>query len=348
MTMARLPKLVSRLSILPSISLAALLATATPSLAKTIPVGPNETFKQPSEAIAVAADGDTLEVAPGQYYDCAIIRQKQLTIVGTGPDVVLTDRMCEGKGLLIARGNDLTIRNLTFTRARVADLNGAGIRLESGNLTVDHAQFINNETGILADDAPRSTIRILNSVFDQNGRCDKSCSHGIFVGRIALLNIEHTRFFDTHDGHHIKSRALRTELIDDDIEDGPRGTSSYLVEIPNGGSLIMQKNRLEKGPHSTNLRAAIMIDDEEKLQITNELTFFDNYFVNDTGEQIVFALNWSETDAVLNGNIFKGDVTKISSKGYALHKTREFLYMIKGYVLQFARAVKHLIAVVGV
>jgi hypothetical protein len=59
--------------------------------------------------------------------------------------------------------------------------------------------------------------------------------------------VTNSRFFDQHIGHHIKSRALKTVLIGNTIEDGPRGTASYEVDIPSGGSLIMQDNTLEKG-----------------------------------------------------------------------------------------------------
>ena len=44
----------------------------------------------------------------------------------------------------------ITIRNLTLTRARVADFNGAGIRAEGGDLTIEHVRFIDDQDGILA------------------------------------------------------------------------------------------------------------------------------------------------------------------------------------------------------
>src|SRR6185437_8557906 len=106
--------------------------------------------------------------------------------------------------------------------------------------------FINNEDGILAADAPNSTIRIFGSEFTRNGKCQNACAHGIYVGHIALLRIERTKFVETREGHHIKSRVKRTERIGNDIEDGPRGTSSYLVDISNGGTLIMENNTLKK------------------------------------------------------------------------------------------------------
>jgi hypothetical protein len=43
-----------------------------------------------------------------------------------------------GKDLFVTDGNDITIRVLTLTRARVPDGNGAGIRAEGGDLTVQN------------------------------------------------------------------------------------------------------------------------------------------------------------------------------------------------------------------
>ena len=127
------------------------------------------------------------------------------------------------------------------------DENGAGIRGEGPDLVVDHVRFINNQNGILSGTGG-GTMTIRDSLFDKNGFCGRACAHGIYVGSLDLLRVEHTVFRDTKQGHHIKSRALRTEVIDCDIQDGPTGTASYEIEIPNGGSLVVRGNTIEKGP----------------------------------------------------------------------------------------------------
>ena len=287
--------------------------------AKTLEVGPDQKFKAPSEAIAAAADGDVVEIAPvkGGYFDCAVLRANHLTVEGKGPDVILTDKTCEGKAIFVTAGDDITIRNITFTRARVPDENGAGIRAEGSNLTVEKSRFINNENGILAADAPNSAIRILDSEFTGNGKCPPggSCAHGIYVNQLALLHIEGTKFFGTHDGHHIKSRAARTELIGNDIEDGPNGTSSYLVDISNGGTLIMENNILEKGRNCTNHIAAVVIGAEGVTHRTNELTFKNNQFTNDMSQGTIFVRNMTATEALLTGNKLKGQIVPLSGDG---------------------------------
>jgi hypothetical protein len=291
------------------------LFSCAPADARTLMVGADQELKLPSAAAAVARDGDTIIIAAGEYFDCAVWRANHLTIEGKGTDVVITDKACEGKGLFIARGNDMTIRNLTFTRARVPDGNAAGIRAEGVNLRVEHSRFVNNENGILANPSPGSTITIVDSEFIRNGKCDPNCAHGIYTGEIALLHIEHSKFLETKVGHHIKSRALRTELIGNEIADGETGTSSYLVDIPNGGSLVMTDNIMEKGPHSSNQATAVSIGAEGVSHRTAELTISGNKFTNDEDRETVFIRNMTATEAALSGNSFKGKVKPLSGDG---------------------------------
>ena len=159
------------------------------------------------------------------------------------------------------------------------------------------------------------TIRILDSEFRGNGKCDGQCAHGIYVGAVDLLDVERSRFSDTHVGHHVKSRALRTVLIGNTITDGPTGTSSYLVDIPNGGDLLMQDNTLQKGPRSDNPGTAISVGAEGVLHATNELLVRDNRFTSTLAEPTIFVRNGSTTPAILTGNQLTGKVVPLEGPG---------------------------------
>ena len=126
--------------------------------AATLSVGQNQQYKTPSEAAAVAKDGDTVEIAPGNYFDCAVWRANNLTVTGKGSaaDVVISEKTCQGKGIFITAGDNMTVRNLTLEGARVPDGNGAGIRGEGVNLKVDSVRFVNNENGIMMGVIPKS------------------------------------------------------------------------------------------------------------------------------------------------------------------------------------------------
>ena len=290
------------------------IAIASPSPGATLKVGPNQTYKAPSAAAAVAKNGDHIEIQPGQYFDCAVWNADDLVIEGIGPGVVITDKACMGKGLFVIEGNNTTVRNLTLTRSRVPDMNGAGIRLDKGSLTVDGVKFIDNQNGILGG-VPGTTVTIRNSDFDRNGTCAAACAHGMYIEHVDLLRVENSHFSNTRQAHSIKSRALRTEVIGCTITDGPEGTSSYLIEAPNGGAVIARDNTLEKGPKSENHNAAIAIGAEGVTQPTPEITITNNSLRNDGSYQTALVWNLTATPAKLTGNKLSGSVIPIKGDG---------------------------------
>jgi parallel beta helix pectate lyase-like protein len=283
--------------------------------AATLGVGPDKAYKTPSAAAAAAKDGDHIDIAPGEYFDCAVWRANNIVIEGTAPGVVITDKTCMGKGLFVIVGNDITVRNLTLARARVPDMNGAGIRQEGRNLTVDGVKFIDNQNGILGAAEPDSTVIIRNSDFEQNGVCSPSCAHGIYFNALRLLRVEHSRFVETRQGHHIKSRAARTEVMGCDISDGPNGTASYLIDVPNGGSVLVRDNKLEKGPKAENHKAAIAIGEEGVTQPTKEILIENNFFRNNGDYQTTLVWNVTATPATLSANKLSGAITALNGDG---------------------------------
>ncbi len=293
---------------------AAALSACAPQI---IEVGPTQAIKSPGRAIAEASGGDTVRIDPGVYHDCAFVRGSDVTIEGTGPGVVLSTRTCGGKAILVTQGDDITIRNLTLEGASVRDQNGAGIRSEGVNLTVDHVRFLDNEEGILAGNRPGSTIRVLNSDFERNGTCAGSggCAHGVYVAHIKELDVEHSRFFDQQVGHHVKSRALVTRVIDNDIEDGPDGTASYEIDVPNGGSVLIEGNTLEKGPKAQNWGTAIAIGEEGRPLPSDGMRVSDNKFTNDNEHQTVFVRNKAPYSVQLSGNVLRGKVQPLEGPG---------------------------------
>ena len=271
----------------------------------------------PPAAIRDAHDGVIVRLAAGNYDDGAVVSASNLVIEGTGADAsaVLADKSCDNKALLVTDGTNITVRNLTLAHARSSFHNGAGIRAEGRNLTIEHVKFIDDEDGILSAPAPDGTIIIRDSEFIGDGKCAEDCAHGVYAGAIALLHVEHSKFFETRTGHHIKSRALRTEVIGCDISDGPNGTASYEIETPNGGSLLVRDNRIEKGPQAENHTAMIMIGAEGVTLPTREIAIERNIVRNDGNFPTTFVFNMSTTRAVLKGNKLTGTIEPLHGDG---------------------------------
>ena len=196
------------------IAAAALIAAALPADARTLEVGPGKPYARPSEAAAVARPGDRVLIAAGEYFDCAVWPQSHLVIEGD-PDggAVITDKACQGKALFVIPGDDVTVRELTLTRARVPDGNGAGIRAEGRNLLIEQVRFVNNQDGVLANNQPQGTVRIEGCVFADIGVSGaERPTASVIAGRLERLLISDTRFEPGRGGAVLLSSARITEI----------------------------------------------------------------------------------------------------------------------------------------
>jgi hypothetical protein len=303
-----------------ALGLLLLAAGLAPATAETLAVGPNAPYKTLGDAMAKLKNGDRITLAPGEYFECAIIGNDNVTIEGTGADgaAVLTDKACGGKGILVTQGDNITIRNVTLARARVPDMNGAGIRNESQHLLVDRVRFVNNQNGILTGGpADGGTMIVKDSYFEKNGGCFPACTHGIYANRLGLLRVEGSTFVETKQAHHIKSRAARTEVLNTTTRDGPEGTASYHIDLSNGGDLIVRNNTMVKGPKAENRSAIIMIGAEGVTQRTREIKVENNRVTNEGGYETTFVVNNTAEDAILSGNRYTGRIVALRGDGRA-------------------------------
>ena len=282
--------------------------------ATTFTVGPTQYYKTIQAALDKANSGDTINIMPGTYA-AANITKSNLLIQGIGTSApVITGKSYGDKGLFVISGTNTTIKNIIFQNATSTSGNGAGIRMQGTNLTVLNSKFTGNQDGILTDANTKSTLTVKNSTFDKNGSCVSSsgCAHGIYAGHIAALDVENSTFTNTQAGHAIKSRANATTVMNNIIQDTPTGTSSYLVDVPNGGAVTITGNTLEKGPKSTNSMAAIALGEEGATNPAGAMLIANNTFQNDYSKTQNFVWNKTGSSSLqLAGNVLKGYATKI-------------------------------------
>jgi hypothetical protein len=239
-------------------------------------------------AINAASPGDTINVDAGIYVDMYADINKSVTIQGTGGFAhFLNDQnIPNGKGILLTEdGNTIALNNLELSGAMVSDANGAngaGIRYQGSLLTVENSYFHDNQNGILGGVYPTGQIAIVNSVFDHNGQCPptNACSHGVYLGNMAKVTISNSTFRNTNTGHHIKSRAVETDISNTLEDDGtvPAG-ASYDIDIPNGGIVNITCNEIIKNPNAQN-SAMITFGEENNLHSINSLNVTDSLFTN--------------------------------------------------------------------
>jgi hypothetical protein len=295
-----------------------LCAACQPAVAATLRVGPAQALHLPSDAAAIAHDGDTVTIEAGEYFDCAIWTADNLTIAGDGQGVVLTDRACEGKASFVTRGRGITVRDITFTRIRVFDRNGAGIRAEGRDLTVERARFVNNEIGILAADADGSSLAIRDCDFTDNGRAD------ILAGNIALLRVERSRMSGGKAGPAITSAAARSELVGNRIEVrlNPQSEIPYLVGITNGGSLAMQDNEIALTAGVPRL-GAVLVAPPGIWPTAAAVSIRGTVFANHTGLPAVLLRDWGGGTPLLADNTVQPGDIALSTDGAILNRAKQ-------------------------
>ncbi len=237
--------------------LALALGTAwlSPAAAATLIVGPAAPAMPLVQALQEAQDGDTIALMPGNYKgQVGVITQKRLTLRGVSERPVLqfAGHVAERKGLLVVRGSDVTIENIEFRGARADDANGAGIRHETGKLTVRNCLFLDNEMGIITNNDPAAELVVEDSEFGLAPRVVGGLHHLLYVGRIGKFSIRGSRFYSGFEGHLIKSRARESRIAYNLIYDGDEGQASYEIDLPNGGMAWIIGNVIGQNDRSQN------------------------------------------------------------------------------------------------
>lgn len=199
------------------------------------------------KAVARLHDGDVLSLGPGVYTRGLRVTANNVTIEGRG-HVVFKGASLGGKATFVLRGNNARLRNIECYGVKVPDRNGACVRLAGRGLTLDHVYFHDSEQGLLAGKRP-GTVTVNDSRFERLGKAGRA--HGIYVNGGELI-IRDSLFVNALDeGHEIKSRARRT-VIERTVVASLGGNDSRLIDIADGGELVVRKSVLEQGPASMN------------------------------------------------------------------------------------------------
>ncbi len=302
------------------------------SVGKPLPVAPNRRlrvgsgmpFRLPSQAAEVARDGDIVEIASGNYVDCAIWRANKLTIRGVGGRAHVKDKTCAGKAIWITVGDDITIENIEFSGMRVRDRNGAGIRHEGRGLTIRNAYFHDGEEGILSGNRrPGDKILIEYSEFARLGKGGRA--HSIYIGRAASFTLRNSFVHDCiGEGNCVKSRAFETEITCNRIA-SLDGNSSWEIDLPEGGFAMVRRNVIEQGRHSVNwgIIGFAMETSAKRGHPNQVLVLTDNILINDLGRgHFVLVKRRPDTSVLIKRNVFVGGGRRPDDRENSFYKSR--------------------------
>ena len=299
---------------------AAVIGTAS---AATLSVGPGKAYSAPCAAIAAAWDGDTIEIEGGTTYkgDACRIARNGLTLRGVNgrPQIDAAGKEHGGKGTWVVTGNDIVVDNVEMVGAKVADQNGAALRLEGTNFTLRHSFLHDNENGILSGHNENSDILIEYTEFGHNGHGDGQ-THNLYIGKARSLTFRYNYSHDANVGHDLKSRAMTNTIVYNRFSStnpGEKGSTapgqpSYEIDLPNAGTSYVIGNVIQQ-PAANQNPAIVAYGEEGATNPGQDLYFVNNTVVNDfAGGTFLFVSGKVSTPALIQNNIFVGNGTLVS------------------------------------
>jgi Right handed beta helix region len=296
----------------PVVALAADAATAADD-PRVIRVGPNRTIRTVALAARMARPGSIIEIDPGDYvagiavweHDGLVIRRSPAAAAGAGRvRIIAAGTSAEGKGLWVVRARRVTIEDIEFIGTRVPDSNGAGIRLERGQLTVRRCSFHDNETSVLTSSDPEGELVIENSQIGWHG-WRSGLAHSIYVGRIASFRLSGSWVHHNNIGHLVKSRARVNRIEYNRLTDEAGGRASYELEFPDGGAADVVGNLIQQGRDTRN-SVMVSYGTESLHWPQNRLRFAHNTVVNDHPWGGTFLRAAMPSQVLLRNNLWVG------------------------------------------
>ncbi len=290
------------------ITLGGVVAHAQPVPGAFTVVETGQAFGTLQEAVdAVGNTRATIRIAPGTYRQCAVQQAGVIIYAADEPGTVtFAGRSCEGKAALVLRGTAAEVRGLTFTNMAVADGNGAGIRLEKGNLNIAHSRFQNSQQGMLTADDPNGRIYITRTTFSGLGTCEHSagCAHSIYIGNYGSLTVRESRFERGTGGHYLKARAGEVVIENNSFDDANGRQSNYLIDLPAGSIGRIANNWFVQGRDKENYSAFIALGAEDLLHPSDGLEVVNNEarFVPGLQRNSAFLADWTGSRIVMQGN----------------------------------------------
>jgi hypothetical protein len=294
------------------------LLAATAFGGSIVSVGPTRAYTTPSAGFAAAQNGDIVEIDAGLYSgDVATITKNNLIIRGVGgrAHVDANGNNAGGKGIWVIQGTNTTVQNVEFSGATVVDQNGAGIRQEGDGLVVSNCYFHDNEDGILTGASATSDILIEYSEFAYNGYGD-GYSHNMYIGNIRKFTLRYCYSHHSKIGHIVKTRARENYILYNRLMDESDGTSSYTVDMPDGGLTYLIGNLIQQGPLTDN-SGIIAYAEEGGSNPIQHFYVVNNTIVNDRSAGTFISISGSApaTSALIVNNVFVGNGTQLSGTG---------------------------------
>ena len=277
-------------------------------------------FSKLQDAVNAIGDGEgTIAIAPGVHRQCAVQSAGSVSYMAVEPGKAIFDTVtCEGKAALVLRGTDASVSGIVFRGMKVRDFNGAGIRLEKGNLTVAQSWFLDSQQGILSANDPNGIIIIDKSTFSGLGTCEGGggCAHSLYIGDYGQLRVTRSRFEKGRGGHYVKARAARVDVASSSFDDSAGTATNYMIDLPAGSVGQITNNWFVQGQNKENYSAFIAVGAEQNLRSSDGLQIAGNdaRLAPSVRRNTVFVADWTGSQLDIGPNNLGQGLTKFESR----------------------------------
>ncbi|MCD2314940.1 right-handed parallel beta-helix repeat-containing protein [Sphingomonas sp. IC-11] len=265
--------------VLLAIAMAAVPANGQQGSAPFVVQETGEGFATLDEALQANRGQDfTVLVAPGVYRQCAVQQAGRVTFKAVKPGSAIFEGACEDKAALVLRGAGSVVDGLVFRGIRVPDGNGAGIRIEIGDLVVRNSMFLDSQEGILGGTEEPTSVTVDRSTFSGLGQCHETedCAHSIYLASRGSVTITNSRFERGRGGHYVKLRVPRVTITDNSFDDSAGNRTNYMIDLPEGATGEIARNTFVQGVQKENWGGMIVVAAEQRKYRSAGLSVHDN------------------------------------------------------------------------
>lgn len=227
-------------------------------------------------AYAMVAEGGTINVAPGAYNDCLIVK-KSLTINGAGAKI--TGKACGEKGAFVIAAGGVTLTGFDIGPITGTEGNIACVRATetSTGVTLRGIKCHDTKMGVLA--------KVTGDVLIEDCEFWKFASagaipHALYITEANRFTLRNSIVRESNGGHLVKSGAQQT-IIENSILAALDSKTSRLIDAFGGGELTVRNSVLQV-KNNTSLHFINYASEPKRLNAPPHVVAIEgNTFIND-------------------------------------------------------------------
>ncbi len=269
--------------------------SANTLFAKSWHVKPNSDLSEIKVALELVADGDTIFIHEGTYFENLITIKKPLTIIGVGNPVIDGN---EGDEIMIVASNNVSISGLTLQNVGVSFLKDrAAIRLvEVRNVVIKDNILNNTFFGIYLQNS--SYCKVISNTITGDAKNEINAGNAIHIWKAD--NIEVTNNTVSHHRDGIYFEFVDQSLISDNLSEN---NMRYGLHFMFSNYDIYRNNIFQHNGSGV----AVMFSKQIKM--------IDNQFKDNWGGASYGILLKEISDGLMEGNTFERNTIGVLAEG---------------------------------